>query len=52
VTMDNNSEFSIRLETMNQTYTVSDTVLPEQQGLDIAPDLNALIFQVGYNFYW
>lgn len=50
--MDNNSEFTIRLEAMNQTYTVSDPVLPEQQGLDIAPDLNALIFQMGYNFYW
>ena len=52
VVMDNNSEFTIRAEMMNQTYTVSDVILPEQQGLDIAPDLNATIFQMGYNFYW
>ncbi len=52
VTMQNNSEFSVRLEMMNQTYTLSDPVLAEQQGLDISPDLNAIIFQMGYNFYW
>jgi len=50
--MSNNSEFSVRAELMNQTYTVQDEILAEQQGLDISPDLNALIFQVGYNFYW
>jgi len=52
VVMDNNSEFTIRAELMNQSYTVSDVVLPEQQGLDVSPDLNAVVFQMGYNFYW
>jgi len=47
-----NSEFTIRAELMNQTYTVKDAVLQEQQGLDISPDLDAVILQVGYNFYW
>jgi len=50
--MSNNSEFTIRAELMNQSYTVQDTVLTTQQGLDIAPDLSAIIFQMGYNFYW
>jgi len=50
--MSNNSEFTVRAELMNQTYTVQDEILAEQQGLDISPDLNAMIFQVGYNFYW
>ncbi|VAW66267.1 hypothetical protein MNBD_GAMMA08-935 [hydrothermal vent metagenome] len=50
--MSNNSEFTVRAELMNQSYNVKDEVLPEQQGLDISPDLNAVIFQVGYNFYW
>lgn len=50
--MSDSSEFTVRVELMNQTYTVQDEILTEQQGLDISPDLNALIFQVGYNFYW
>jgi len=50
--MSDNSEFTLRAELMNQSYTVQDTILPEQQGLDIAPDLSAVILQVGYNFYW
>jgi len=50
--IDKNSEFTIRTEFMNQTYTVQDEILAEQQGLDIAPDLNAVIFQVGFNIHW
>ncbi len=50
--VNDNSEFSIRGELMNQSYTVQDAILQEQQGLDIAPDLGAFIFQVGYNIYW
>jgi uncharacterized protein DUF3570 len=50
--MQNNSEFTVRLELMNQSYTVQDEILAEQQGLDISPDLNATIIQFGYNFYW
>lgn len=52
MTFRNNSEFTIRLSLMNQTYTTKDEILAEQQGLDISPDLNATILQVGYNFYW
>lgn len=50
--LSNNSEFTIRAELMNQTYTIQDPVLNEQKGLDILPDLNAVIFQMGYNLYW
>ena len=50
--MSSNSEFTVRAELMNQSYNVKDEVLPEQQGLDISPDLNAVIFQVGYSLYW
>ncbi len=50
--VNNNSEFTIRAELMNQSYTVQDAILAEQQGLDIAPDLSAVIFQMGYNIYW
>ena len=52
IELSNNSEFSIRTELMNQTYTIKNEILAEQQGLDIAPDLNSVIFHVGYNLYW
>lgn len=46
------SEYSIRLELMNQTYQTVGTILPAQQNLDLVPDLTATIIQFGYSFYW
>jgi len=46
------SEFSFRVETMNQTYNTVGTLLGSQNTLDIVPDLNAIIIQFGYSFYW
>jgi len=46
-----NSEFNARAEIMNQTYTVSN-LIGEQNNQDIAPDLDAVILQFGYSFFW
>jgi len=46
-----NSEFTVRAELMNQTYTVTDPNL-DANNLELAPDLDAVIVQFGYNFFW
>jgi len=46
-----NSEFTVRAELMNQTYTVTDPNL-DGNNLELAPDLDAVIIQFGYNFFW
>ncbi len=47
-----NSEFSVRLEVMNQSYNTVGTLIGVQNDLDIVPDLDAVILQMGYNFFW
>ncbi len=47
-----NSEFSVRLEIMNQSYNTVGTLIGIQNDLDIVPDLDAVILQMGYNFFW
>jgi len=47
-----NSEFTVRVELMNQTYNTVGTLIGEQNNQDIVPDLNATFLQIGYNFYW
>ncbi|HEY9050781.1 MAG TPA: DUF3570 domain-containing protein, partial [Gammaproteobacteria bacterium] len=47
-----NSEFSVRAELINQTNNeVNVGTLPNTTG-DITPDLDAVVFQVGYSFHW
>jgi len=46
------SEFTIRTEVMNQTYNTVGALIGEQNNQVIVPDLSAVIFQLGYNFYW
>ena len=54
--MKGNQEFSVRVESITQSYsTVSSTIgtLNGDAGSqDIVPDLGAFIIQVGYSFYW
>ena len=54
--MKNNQEFSMRVESIVQSYsTVSSTIgtLNGDAGSqDIVPDLGAFVIQVGYSFYW
>jgi hypothetical protein len=47
------SEFSVRGEVISQTQ--NDVGVPtgyETTGLDLSPDLNAMVLQVGYSFQW
>jgi len=46
------SEFSMRLELMNQTYNTVGTLYGQQNTLELTPDLNATIIQFGYSLYW
>jgi len=46
------SEFSMRLELMNQTYNTVGTLYGQQNTLELTPDLSATIIQFGYSFYW
>jgi len=54
--MKGNQEFSVRVESITQSYsTVSSTIgtLKGDAGSqDIVPDLGAFVIQVGYSFYW
>ena len=51
VGLSKHSEFTVRAELMNQTYTITDTNI-DSTGLELAPDLDAVILQFGYNFFW
>lgn len=47
------SEFSVRGEIITQAH--NDVAVPtgyEATGLDVSPDLNAIVLQVGYSFNW
>jgi len=50
--LSNNSEFTVRLEAINWSYNTVGKLIGSQNQLDIVPDLDAFVFQVGYNFYW
>lgn len=46
----NNSEFNVRLQYYQQTYTGTSTALSALQGLDLQPGLKAILLQVGWRF--
>ncbi|MCW8855494.1 MAG: DUF3570 domain-containing protein, partial [Gammaproteobacteria bacterium] len=54
--MKGNSEFSIRAESIVQSYSKVNssigTLTGDAGSQDIVPDLDAFIIQVGYSFYW
>ncbi len=50
--MGDDQELSMRIEVMNQTYNTVGTLVGDQLDQDITPDLQAVILQVGYSFYW
>lgn len=47
-----NSEFSVRAEVINQSSNTVGTLVGDQLTQEMAPDLDAFIFQVGYSFHW
>ncbi len=47
-----NSEFSVRAEVINQSSNTVGTLVGDQLTQELAPDLDAFIFQVGYSFHW
>lgn len=47
-----NSEFSVRAEVINQSSNTVGTLIGDQLTQELAPDLDAFIFQVGYSFHW
>lgn len=50
--MGDNSEFSVRAEMINQSSNTVGTLVGDQLVQELAPDLDAVIFQVGYSFRW
>lgn len=50
--MGDNSEFSMRAEMINQSSNTVGTLVGDQLSQELAPDLDAVIFQVGYSFRW
>ncbi|MCW8956317.1 MAG: DUF3570 domain-containing protein [Gammaproteobacteria bacterium] len=47
-----NSELSVRAEMINQSSNEVGTLVGDQLIQELAPDLDAFIFQVGYSFRW
>ncbi|MFW2374002.1 MAG: DUF3570 domain-containing protein [Gammaproteobacteria bacterium] len=47
-----NSEFSVRAEVINQASKEVGSLVGDQLNQELAPDLDAFIFQVGYSFHW
>ena len=47
-----NSEFSVRGEMINQSSNEVGNLVGDQLSQELAPDLDAFIFQVGYSFLW
>ena len=54
--MKNNQEFSMRVESIVQSYSTVSSAIGTLNGdagsQDIVPDLGAFVIQVGYSFYW
>lgn len=47
-----NSEFSVRAEMINQSSNEVGSLVGDQLDQELAPDLDAVVFQVGYSFRW
>ena len=47
-----NSEFSARAEFITQVQNDVTTAVGDQLNQDLTPDLDSVVFQVGYSFHW
>ncbi len=50
IPMGENSEFSVRIESINQAQNDVGTPIGDQQNHQLTPDLDSFILQFGYNF--